>query len=319
MAVSYQFQHSLYHRKRNKMERWIDLHIHSLASDGTWTAQAIVQKAAALGLAAVSIVDHDTMAATADAMEAGRQYGVEVIPGVEISAKWDKTGTLHILGYFCRGADAGLQKGLDEYRRARDIRNPKIVDKLRLCGIDIVYEEVAAQAPGEIIGRPHIAAVLLKKGYVASIEQAFAKYLKRGARAYVEKDTVPPKQAIDLIRSAGGVAVLAHPKFLYLKEAQERQFIEELAAAGLGGIEAYYPGHTPEDAKRYVELAGYYDLALTGGTDFHGDNKPEVQIGTGFGELKVPEEILEGLRARAALETCHSREHCPGGPLGGNP
>ena len=280
------------------MTRWIDLHSHSVASDGTDTAADIVNKAAQIGLSALSLTDHDTTSAIAEATAAGAAHGVEIIPGIEISARFDTSGTLHILGYFINPLDNALQKGLEEYRAARNLRNPKIVEKLRACGLDITYDEVVAEAKGGVVGRPHIALVLHKRGYVRSIDEAFGKYLTRGARAYVEKDSFPPEHAIDLIRSAGGVAVLAHPTFLYLKNSKEEKFFERLAQAGLGGVETYYSSHTEEDTRHYEALAKRYSLATTGGSDFHGKNKPDIQLGFGFGKLRVPYEVLDSLRAK---------------------
>ncbi len=279
------------------MAKYIDLHTHSLASDGTFSASDVVKKAAEIGLAAMALTDHDTTSAIEQAKAAGAQYGVEIIQGIEISARFDAAGTLHVLGYFIQPSDAGLQKGLEQYRAARDTRNPKIVEKLRSCGIDITYEEVVAEAKG-VVGRPHIASVLFKKGYVSSMDDAFVKYLKRGGRAYVEKDSVPPEYAIKLIREAGGVAVLAHPTFLYLKGATEEKFFERLVQAGLGGVETYYSSHSQDDTRHYEDMAKRYDLVATGGSDFHGQNKPDIQLGFGFGKLRVPYEVLDRLREK---------------------
>ncbi len=278
--------------------RFIDLHSHSTASDGTWKAEAVVQKAAEIGMTALALTDHDTTAALPEVTEAGRRYGVEIIPGIEISARFDLKGTLHILGYFIQAEDAGLQKGLADFRAARDLRNPRIIEKLRACGIDITYEEVLAKANGAVVGRPHIASVMVDKGVVRTNDDAFVHYLKRGGKAYVEKDTLPPEHAIDLIRNAGGVAVLAHPSYLFLKAKEEDAFFERLAAAGLGGVETYYSSHNEEDTRHYLEMAKRYDLVATGGSDFHGANKPDIQLGFGFGKLRVPYEVLDALRER---------------------
>lgn len=280
------------------MTRSIDLHTHSVASDGTWKAHDLVRKAAEIGLAAMALTDHDTTAAVAEAQAAGKQYGVEIIPGIEISGTFELSGTLHILGYYVNPADPALQAGLAEFRATRDERNPKIIEKLRNCGFDITYDEVLAVANGGVVGRPHIASVLLKKGYVSSIDQAFVRYLKRGGKAYVEKDTFPPEKAIDLIRGSGGVAVLAHPKFLFLKHQDEEKFVERLAASGLGGIETRYSSHTEEDTKHYLDLTKRYNLVATGGSDFHGANKPDIHLGVGFGKLQIPYEILDELKAK---------------------
>ena len=280
------------------MSRFIDLHTHSVASDGSWKADDLVRECARIGLAAMSLTDHDTTAAISEAVSAGKQVGLEVIPGIEISGKFDTSGTLHILGYFLDPADEALQKGLEGFRSARDTRNPKIIDKLRGCGMDITYEEVIAEANGAVVGRPHIASVLLQKNYVRSVDEAFEKYLRRGGRAYVEKDTLPPEHAIGLIRAAGGVPVLAHPTFLYLKGAKEEKFFQRLVDAGLGGVETYYSRHSQDETRHYLDMAKRFDLAPTGGSDFHGKTKPEIQLGTGFGNLQVPYEVLDQLRSR---------------------
>ncbi len=279
-------------------QRFVDLHTHSVASDGSWKACDLVRKASEIGLAAMALTDHDTTAAIGEAVAAGKELGVEIIPGIEISGRYDENGTLHILGYFIDPTRAALQKGLEDFRATRDLRNPKIVDKLRACGMDITLEDVLTEANGAVVGRPHIASVMLKKNYVRSIEDAFSKYLKRGGRAYVEKDTLPPEHAIGLIRAAGGVAVLAHPTFLYLKPAAEKKFFQRLVDGGLGGVETYYSRHNEQDTRHYLDMAKHYDLVPTGGSDFHGATKPDVHLGIGLGNLKVPYEVLDQLRAR---------------------
>ena len=281
-------------------QRFVDLHTHSVASDGSWNARDLVRKASEIGLAAMALTDHDTTAAIDEAVAAGKELGVEIIPGIEISGRYDANGTLHILGYFIDPTSAALQKGLEDFRATRDLRNPKIVDKLRACGMDITLEDVLAEANGAVVGRPHIASVMLKKNYVSSIEDAFSKYLKRGGRAYGEKDTLPREHAIGLIRAAGGVAVLAHPTFLYLKPAAEEKFFHRLVDGGLGGVETYYSRHNEKDTHHYLELAKRYDLVPTGGSDFHGATKPDVHLGIGLGNLKVPYEVLDRLRARVS-------------------
>lgn len=271
---------------------FIDLHVHTTASDGTMTPRELVNHAAASGLRTVAITDHDTVEGLAEAITSGADAKIEVVPGVEISV--DFSGEMHILGYFIDYKNQAMNEALQKLRQYRDQRNPRIIEKLKALGFDITMEEVAGVSGGTVIGRPHFAAIMVKKGYVKDAVEAFELYLGAGKKAYVKKDRLSPEEGIALINDSGGVAVLAHPKYVKLKAGNDLDnVIKELIGCGLKGIEAYYTEHTPEETNKYLDLARRYSLIVTGGTDFHGANKPKIKIGTGRGNLKVSYELMK--------------------------
>ncbi|MBM3300048.1 MAG: phosphoesterase, partial [Deltaproteobacteria bacterium] len=217
-----------------------------------------------------------------------------------MSTGWEN-GILHMLGYFIDPGHPGLLEALDYLQRGRRDRVPKIVSKLNHHEVPVTVEEVNREARGGVPGRPHVANVLVQSGAVTSLQEAFDRYLKRGAPAFVEKVKLPPDQAIRVILDAGGVPVLAHPYSLRDSETHPlRQTVESLVAMGLQGIEVYYPEHTQEQTVTYRELAARYDLVITGGTDFHGANKPQVELGTISGFEPLPYEMVEQLRSRSS-------------------
>ncbi len=276
-----------------------DLHCHSTESDGTLTPRELVKHAREVGLRSLALTDHDTIAGIEEAKAAGEEYGVRVLSGVEISVEY-ASKTVHMLGYcFDSGAER-LRAGLDKLVAGRNERNTKIVARLNELGLRVTLEEIEAEAGGKVVGRPHIARVLLKHGYVSTWEEAFEKYLARGAAAYFERLRFAPVDAVALIRDAGGVAVLAHPKYVALHEGETLEdILRTLVDAGLDGIECFYTDHTPEETAEYLELAKRYGLIVTGGSDFHGSVKPEIALGSGTGGLFVPDSCAEALLNRA--------------------
>jgi predicted metal-dependent phosphoesterase TrpH len=278
--------------------RFIDLHTHTTYSDGSFTPTEIVRMAAEAGLAAVAITDHDSVAGNAEAVEAGPIYGVEVVPGVEISVNHGGP-SYHVLGYFIDYLYGPLISSLEAIRRFRDERNVKIVAKLNELGMQVTLEEIEAEARGESVGRPHVAAVLLHKGYVSSNQEAFDRYLAKGKPAYIDRDRLSAADGIDLIQEAGGVAVFAHPG-IYKWDGPDdlRRTVAEFAEMGIVGLEAFYSDHTPEDERRITTLADEFGLLVTGGTDFHGKAKPEFELGRGTGNLAVSYEHLQKLKER---------------------
>jgi len=277
----------------------IDLHTHTTASDGSMTPTELIRRAVSKGLAAIAVTDHDCVDGVEEALTEGRRQGIEVIPGLEISAEFDR-GTMHILGFFVDWKKESLRRRLFELQEARRLRNPKITKKLQEQGLEITHEEVVAASGGGQVGRPHFAKVLVQKGYVASMEEAFEKYLKRGGPGYIEKFRFSPQESIALIHEAGGVAVLAHPFTLGLKSAEmENSLLAELTQTGLDGIEVYYSKNAPEDTIHYLRLCESYGLLPTGGSDFHGAHKPDIDLGIGRGNLQVPLKLLEALREKA--------------------
>ena len=275
----------------------LDLHLHTTCSDGSHTPTAVVELARKARVSALAITDHDTVSGLPEAIEAGRVLGLEVIPGIELSSRWGKS-ELHILGYFLKWQDETLYLQLTRFQDARHVRNPRIIEKLNALGLDITYDEVKTLAANDSIGRPHIARVMMQKGYVTSAKEAFDRYLADGAAAHVPRELPEPADAIAVIRAAGGVAVLAHPSWLDRSEGIFK-ICEQLKAVGLAGIEVHYSSHRPEQTATYLDVARRLDLLVTGGSDFHGVTKPDIEVGIGKGQLKVPEALLEPLRKAA--------------------
>lgn len=275
----------------------IDLHVHSNASDGTYAPAEVVRLAKEGGLRALALTDHDTIDGLAEAVAAGPRYGVEVIPGVEVSARFSG-GSMHILGLDINFSNGHLNERLAVLKRARAERNPQIIAKLNALGIKITLKQVEKLSGQGQMGRPHIARALMEAGYVRSIQEAFDLYLRYDGQAYVPKFRFPPAEAIAMIREVQGVPVLAHPFTLNLGSAAAlKNTLEELMALGLAGVEVIYSEHTPEQEALYLRLAGELGLLVTGGSDFHGDNKPEVSLGRMPGQEKLTYERVEALQA----------------------
>jgi 3',5'-nucleoside bisphosphate phosphatase len=275
----------------------IDLHIHSTASDGTLSPAEILKLAQKLELRAIAITDHDTIDGSKEALQAGIPPSVKFITGVEISASSPPSishaGSFHILGYSIRLDDPQLNKTLDLLQKARKNRNPKIVKRLNAMGFEFSIEDVSSEVGDGQLGRPHIARYMLKRGFVKSIDEAFRKYIAQGRPAYVDKYRVECERAIEIILDAGGIPVLAHPILLNFNKNETVDLFALLKDMGLKGIEAYYPEHPPDMTAFYVELAQRYGFLKTGGTDFHGSLKPDIQMGSGRGNFFVPYEIYE--------------------------
>jgi hypothetical protein len=276
---------------------YIDLHTHSTASDGSFQPAEVVRLAQEAGLAVISLTDHDTIDGLPEALAAGAELGVEVIPGVEISAEFAGGDSMHILGYFLDYADGRLDQRLAVLKRARAQRNPKIVAKLNGLGIPITYGQVEALSGGGQVGRPHIARALLEGGYVRTFQEAFDIYLRKGGLAFVPKFRFPPAEALAMIREAKGIPVLAHPITLGLTGAALKDLVNRLKFQGLAGLEVFYSDHTLEQENHYLALAQELGLLITGGSDFHGLNKPEVSLGRFRSQNRLTDELLAPLRA----------------------
>jgi hypothetical protein len=275
----------------------IDLHIHSNASDGSYAPAEVVRYAKEGGLTAIALTDHDTVEGLPEAVAAGEQYGVEVIPGVEISARFPG-GTMHILGLAIDYTNGHLDERLAVLKQARAERNPQIVAKLNALGISITMAQVEAISGGGQVGRPHIARALMQSGYVHSLQEAFDKYLGWRCPAYVSKFRFPQEEAIAMIRDVQGVPVLAHPFTLELGSAFAlRNQLVELKGLGLAGIEVFYSEHTPEQEALYLKLARELNLLVTGGSDYHGANKPEITLGHMPAQVRLTYELVTALKA----------------------
>ena len=287
---------------------YVDLHSHSTASDGTLAPAEVVRLARSNGLTGLALTDHDTIGGVEEAAAAAGAAGITFLPGIEISAEYPHPGTLHILGYGVNPASPTLRDMTTQLLAGRDNRNPKIIHRLQELGAAISMEEVEAEATGgdaalaaKPIGRPHIAAILLRKGYVSSIKQAFEKYLAPGGLAYFDKERLSPRRALEMILESGGLPVLAHPVQLRAQnDAQLDRAVKDLVDLGLAGIEVLHSDHTPEWVEKCERLAGKYGLLKTGGSDFHGSNKKDISLGLAAG-WRVPREYLDALLERLSV------------------
>ena len=278
----------------------IDLHIHSTASDGTLWPSEILALAQDLNIAAISITDHDTLEGSKNALSCGIPRPVKFLTGVEISAdppgSFSLSGSLHILGYGIDVDHPDLNQKLFMLKDSRENRNPRILQLLSGRGIDIGFDELKNLADKSALGRPHIARLMVQKGYVPSIDAAFDQYLGYGKPAYVDRFRFGCEDTIRIILDAGGIPVLAHPMLLGVQDNDIfEDLIALLAEMGMRGIEVYYPGHTKDLMDYYTRLARRHDLLITGGTDFHGDLNPEIKMGSGTGDLYIPYELYEKL------------------------
>jgi len=274
----------------------IDLHTHSTVSDGSDDPARIPELAAANGCSAVALTDHDRQDGIAAATVRAGELGVELVAGVEISC--EHTGTMHVLVYFLEPGEGPLQDELVRLQVARDSRNHKIAGLMQSLGLPVTYEEIGAEAGGMGAGRPHMAAILVRKGVVGSVQEAFDVWLAKGRPAYLDKERLTADVAIRLARQSRAVPVLAHPFSLGLEPAGTESTVAELASYGLGGLEAIYGRYLPEDRQALTGLAHRHGLAITGGSDHHGTFKPDLQVGIGTGDLEVPDSALDDLRAR---------------------
>jgi len=268
---------------------WVDLHVHTSFSDGTLSPEEVIREAKAKGLSALAITDHDTLDGLEEAKRAGELCGVMVIPGVEISVDLEDGRSSHLLGYGLKGKGNPFVDFLAKMRLSRVERNRAILEKLRSLGLSLDLEEITHQADEARIGRPHIAEAMVRKGYVRSVDEAFARYLARGAKAYIPRKRPSSAEAIEAMREAGGVPVLAHPHTIGIEGLMELEMcIGKLVREGLMGVEVLYPD-APFAIRRFLSgLCERWGLLKTGGSDFHGALKPEVHLGFGRGDLRVP-------------------------------
>jgi hypothetical protein len=279
----------------------VDLHTHSNRSDGSETPAEVVRLAAEAGLTTLALTDHDTLDGIPEAAAAAAGAGVRLISGTELSVQWE-TGAMHLLAYFLDPGAGPLQDAMAGIREGRSDRNRRLAAALGRLGMDVDYDEVAAEAGGTGVGRPHFAAVMVRKGYAVDIPDAFDRYLAKGRPAYQERDRLEAAAAIDLARASGAVPVVAHPHTIGVGADDYATAFRALARVGLGGIEAHYAEYPPELRLHLAGVAADLGMVATGGSDFHGTYKPAIRIGRGRGDLVVPDECVERLEeARAAL------------------
>lgn len=273
---------------------YIDLHTHSNCSDGSMTPTELVAHAAEKGIKAIALSDHDTVSGVDEAIEAGKRFGVEVVPAIEFSVQ-SKTET-HILGYYIDHKSPVLKEALARINEVRYQRTVNTCNKLRALGFDVTMEEALAIAPSGLIGRAHFARILAEKGYVGSVKEAFDKYLSSGKPAYDGTQYLTAEMAIKLIDDIGGVSFVAHPHLIRLKDSELHDFLVKLKSVGLCGIEGYYNEYTSEMQDQFQNLARELGLEISGGTDYHAKMKPHIEIGIGQKDMKIPYTVLENIK-----------------------
>ena len=279
---------------------YIDLHTHSNCSDGSMTPSELVRHAAEKGLKAIALSDHDTVAGIDEAIEAGKQYGVEIVPAIEFSVQ-SETET-HILGFYIDHKCDLIKEALECINKVRWQRTVNTCENLQKLGFDVSMEEALKIAPSGLIGIAHFARILMEKGYTASVKEGFEKYLANGRPAYDGTQYLTASDAVKLIDSLGGVSFVAHPHLIRLDDATLREFLKSLKDLGLCGIEGYYNEYTPEMEAYFQNLAKELGLEISGGTDFHAKMKPHIEIGIGQGNMHVPYSVLENIKSIVSLK-----------------
>ena len=284
--------------------RAVDLHTHSNKSDGSYSPAELVDYAVTKGLCAVALTDHDTIDGLEEAVshsEALRQANkpsVEVVPGIEFSTKHEDND-VHIVGLYIAYDAPEFRARLQAFVDSRTGRNIKMCRNLKEAGIDITYEKLQRRNPDAVITRAHYASYLFEEGYVRNRQEAFAKYLGDHTKYFVPREKVTPAQAVELILQVGGIPILAHPPLYHMGRERLDRLVSSLKGVGLMGIESLYSTYTNQDERDMMRLADKYGLLLSGGSDFHGANKPNLDLGTGYGKLFVPEEFLIKIKKAA--------------------
>jgi predicted metal-dependent phosphoesterase TrpH len=277
----------------------IDLHAHTTFSDGSMTPTELVETATALGLTAVAVTDHDTVDGLPEALAAGERLGMRVVPGVELNLEHERV-TMDMLGYFLSGRpNEELKAELAELRLYRDERNTRILRRLAELGHPLDPDDLKAAAENGAVGRPHIGEALVRRGYASSITEAFERFLRRGAPAWVDRRRLSLGAAMRLLRASGGLPVLAHPGIIRTDAGGLEHIVRDAARLGMAGIECYYPLHDEATVAQCLALAKKYALVPTGGSDFHGSIKPHAHLGIGSGGMPLPDGLLTDLECLA--------------------
>lgn len=277
-----------------RIERYVDLHLHTIASDGTLTPEQLVDYASSKGYRAIAVTDHDSWESIGAAAALGSRVGLEVIPGIELSTNLDER-EIHVLGYFIDHNDRVFQAKIAQFKQARIERATRIVEKLSSMGVRVQLARVLEIAGGGSVGRPHVARALQELGYVGSVDEAFSRYIGAGCPAYVGKDFLTPGESFALIHEAGGLAFFAHPG---IEGADE--LIDGFIAEGLDGIEVWHSKHSPVQARHYQELAARRKLLVSGGSDFHGDG---LGSNASRNPVKIPYEVVDLMKERLSEAT----------------
>lgn len=273
-------------------EKYIDLHVHSNYSDGTFSPKELIEYALKKELYAIALTDHDTVMGIKEAKEACEGKNIKLIPGVELSTEYNGKD-IHMLGLFIDYTNKEMLDSLEHFNTLRQNRNIKMCELLFNEGIDISMSKLDDAFKGAVLTRAHFARYMLDNGYVKSMDEAFEKYLKEGCPCYVPKVKISPYQAINLIKQANGIPIIAHPMLYHFSYEALEELICNFKEAGLEGIEAIYTLHSPAEEEYLISLAKKYNLFISGGSDFHGKNKPRTDLGTGHGNLLVPASLLE--------------------------
>lgn len=287
--------------------RFVDLHVHSNKSDGTYSPRELVDYAMEKGLSAFALTDHDSVDGIEEAVAYAEELRheaekrntgevPEVIPGIEFSTEYQGKD-VHIVGLYIDIHCPAFEKHLKDFVESRNIRNEKMCKSLQGIGMDITYEALQEAFPGAVITRAHYAKYMLQKGYIKSMNEAFERYIGDHCPYYIPREKVTPEQAIRLTLEAGGIPVLAHPILYHMSDARLDELVARLKAAGLMAIEAIYSTYAPAEKRQIRKLADKYDLLISGGSDFHGGNKPGLDLAVGYGKLFVPYEVLTNIKA----------------------
>lgn len=280
----------------------VDLHVHSDKSDGSFSPSRLVDMACQKGLSAFALTDHDTTAGVQEAVAAGKDKGIEVIPGIEFSTGYLVGGSvekdIHIVGLFIDEDAPAFQRQLREFVDSRILRNQKMCERLQKDGIDISYEKLLAAFPDSVITRGHYSRYLLEHGYVKSLPEAFDRYLGDHTKYFVPREKITPAQAVQLILDVKGIPVLAHPTLYHLGKESLSKLVRELTEAGLVALEAIYSTYSAGEERQMRQLAARFGLLPSGGSDFHGKSKPGLEMGTGYGKLMVCEDVLTALKEK---------------------
>lgn len=275
--------------------RIIDLHTHTTESDGSFSPEELIAEAKRVGLSAIAITDHDTITGIKKAQFAADNHDLELIPGIELSTDYNGT-EVHIVGLYIDVENEYFLSKLAEFKNCRENRNELIVKNLQKEGFDITMEALTAENPDCVITRANIARFLYEHGMIPSIQTAFEKYIGDHCKCFVNRFKITPMDAVKLIKEAGGTAILAHPLLYHLSDSTLQTLVEELKDAGLDGIEAIYCTYTPAEERQMKQFARANGLLISGGSDFHGTTKPKLNLGTGYGKLHIPYEVLENIK-----------------------
>ena len=278
--------------------RGIDLHTHSNCSDGTYSVKELIDYAHDKNLAAIALTDHDTVIGLDEAIDyTGKTYSdIEFIPGIEFSTV-NEGKDVHVVGLYIDHHNEEFQRRLQAFADSRRERNEKMCRKLtEEAGLPISYDELLEAFPNAVITRAHYAKLMLDKGYVNSRQEVFDKYIGDHCKYYVPRENITPEDAIELILLAGGVPILAHPILYHMSDEKLEALVVRLIGAGLKGIEAIYSTYEPAEERQIRNLAAKYDLLISGGSDFHGANKPKIDLGVGYGKMFIPEELLADIK-----------------------